>query len=109
MSMKFTHWAAVSGALLAVPLLALAQPTTPAADPADPRAVVPPVVYESAIAAPPAREPDAPTPDKLWRAANDTVAGAQGHAGHGAAMPVSPATAPLQPAADHSKHGEAKQ
>jgi hypothetical protein len=107
--MKFTYWAAISGALLAMPLSALAQPTTPVADPADPRAAVPPVVYESAIAAPLARQADAPTPDKLWRAANDTVAGAQGHAGHGPAMPVSPATAPMQPAADHTKHGGAKQ
>jgi hypothetical protein len=108
--MKFTHWAAISGALLAAPFSALAQPTTPAADPADPRAAVPPVVYESAIARPPARKPEALTPDKAWRSANDTVAGAPGHAAHDAdAIPASSAKAPAQPAADNSKHSRAKQ
>lgn len=108
--MTSTQWAAMFGALLAVPLSALAQPTTPGADPADPRAAVPPVVYTSAIAGAAPRAPDTATPDKVWRAANDTVAGTQGHAGHdAAATPALQASAPAQPPADHSKHGRAKQ
>lgn len=85
--MKHTLWAAI-GALLAAPLAA--QPQR-AADPADPDAPVAPLVYESVIVAPPAQ--DSTTPDKRWRAANETVAGAPGH-GH--ATPAAPA--------DHGKH-----
>lgn len=122
--MKLKLWVATIGALLAVPVIALAQQTPSPADPADPRAAVPPAVYESAMANNSRPEPDnnPVTPDKVWRMANDTVAAAQGHAGHGAAATATsihahaghvpaaqaapaPAAKPVeQPAADHSKH-----
>ncbi|MBQ5939479.1 hypothetical protein [Massilia sp. AB1] len=89
--MKHTLWAAI-GALLAAPLAA--QPQR-AADPADPGAAVAPLVYESVIATPPVQ--DAATPDKRWRAANDTVGGQPGH-GHAHGAPAAPAPV------DHSKH-----
>lgn len=64
------------GALLAASLGAHAQPTQRSADPADPSAPVPQLVYESSIPAPraPAKEAE-PSPDKTWREANQTVAG----------------------------------
>ncbi|MFC4932999.1 hypothetical protein [Massilia sp. GCM10023247] len=119
--MKPIFSGALVGALLAAPCIALAQhashaPAVPAApgvpDPADPQAAVPPLAYRSVFAGaahPPAE--DAPTPDKLWRQANDTVAAGPGHAGHGAGhehgQPVAPAQsaapAPAAPAA-HGKH-----
>lgn len=113
--------AAAIGALLALPMYAQAQQSRPSADPADPSVSVPPTVYESVIArSSPVPQDGQTTPDKSWRAANDTVAGTPGHAGHGA--PVSeqnhsghvPAPAPSTAAApgkpanpvpvDHSKH-----
>lgn len=121
--MKPKLWAATVGALLAVPVFVLAQQAPRAADPADPRAAVPPAVYESAIPAisRPAPEHGDATPDKLWRSANATVAGAPGHAGHGSiapaasdhahaaqptpAPPAKPAVHPAgHAAADHGKH-----
>lgn len=112
--------AAAIGALLILPLYAQAQQSRPLADPADPAVAVPPTVFESVITrASPAPQDGQATPDKAWRAANDTVAGAPGHAGHAVpgseqkpqahaaapapsspAMPVKPAPAPV----DHSKH-----
>lgn len=113
--MKPIFSGAVVGALLAAPCIALAQHAShaPAApDPADPQAAVAPLAYRSVfeVAARPPAE-DAPTPDKLWRQANDTVAAGPGHAGHGAghehgqpATPAQPAApAPAAPAA-HGKH-----
>ena len=114
--MNQKHLAAFLGALLAAPLGALAQQSARTPDPADPRAAVLPIVYESAFSRPAAPPRDEqPTPDKAWRAANETVAappsGHGGHAAHGAAhAPATPATAAepvpaLQPApVDHSKH-----
>lgn len=112
--------AAVAGALLILPMYAQAQQSRPLADPSDPAVTVPPTVYQSVIAlSPPAPQDDQATPDKSWRAANDAVAVAPGHAGHAGpgseqkpaapaaasapsspAMPVKPAPAPV----DHSKH-----
>lgn len=101
--------AALLGALLAVPLGALAQHSPRTPDPADPAAPVRPIVYESAIARPsPEPQGGAPTPDKLWRAANEAVAAPSAHAGHAAhpTAPAVPVPAPArQPApADHGKH-----
>lgn len=120
--MKLTLWVATMGALLAAPFSALAQQSTRPADPADPHVAVAPLVYESAIPATARSAPDHgdaaagkdATPDKLWRTANDTVAGAPGHGGHDAdalvpkghahaAPPASPKPAD-RPAADHGKH-----
>ena len=117
--MKFKLWVAVIGAVLAAPFSALAQQSTQPADPADPRAAVPPARYESAITSAllPGPKQNDVTPDKVWRAANDSVAGGPGHAGHGAdrspasshghaghAAPAPSAKPADQPAADHSKH-----
>lgn len=106
--MKPTLWAAI-GALLAAPLPALAQQSPNPADPANPansRAAVPPPVYESAFARTSQSAPgrDTPTPDKLWRAANDTVAGASVHGGHAGHAPAPAAPAPAAPASDHGTH-----
>ena len=71
------------GALLALPLCVQAQPTRAPANPADPAATVAPTVYTPAAAGySQAPQDDAMTPDKAWRAANDTVAGVPGHGGH---------------------------
>jgi hypothetical protein len=119
--MKLKLWFATIGALLAMPVSALAQQSSRAPDPADPRAAVPPALYESVFArtSQPKPEQGDVAPDKVWRSANDTVAGVPGHAGHGAgpaaasghahAWHTAPAPAPkekpaVQPAADHSKH-----
>lgn len=117
--MKLKLWAAAIGALLAVPVSALAQQSPHVPDPADPRVAVPPALYESAItsASQPRAEESDVTPDKVWRTANDTVAGTPGHSGHdagpapasgdaptGHAAPISAAKPVVQPAADHSKH-----
>lgn len=118
--MKFNFWV-VAGALLAVPACALAQQ---AADPADPRATVPAAVYVSVFTNVSRSAPDDNelTPDKVWRAANDAVAGATGHAAHGdggtsakvdahaghvpaAQAAPAPSSGPVDPpAVDHSKH-----
>lgn len=83
--------AALLGALLAVHFGALAQHSPRTPDPADPAAPVRPIVYESVITRPsPEPQGGAPTPDKLWRAANEAVA---------------PPPAP----ADHGKHHQARQ
>lgn len=106
--------AAMLGALLAAPLAALAQPSPRTPDPADPGAAVAPIVYESVFTRPAQAPQDAqPTPDKVWRAANEAVAGPAGHAGHGAhqggaagnadAGPQ-PAAQPAPAPVDHSKH-----
>jgi len=117
--MKLKLWAAAIGALLAVPVSALAQQSPHVPDPADPRVAVPPAQYESAITstAQPRTQQSELTPDKVWRTANDIVGQAPGHAGHGAGpapasnqahtgheAPVSDAKPVVQPAADHSKH-----
>jgi hypothetical protein len=119
--MKLKLWVATIGALLALPFAALAQQSPRQADPADPHVVVPALVYESIISGVAAPGQAEVTPDKSWRAANDAVAGTQGHASHGAtataanshahdvqaerAPPVKPVA---EPAADHSKHHQAQ-
>lgn len=115
--MKRKLSAATIGLLLALPFCVHAQQSQRQADPADPGAAVPPTVYESAFTASPKQQHEHPTPDKAWRAANEAVAGAQGHAGHGAhaapekttpheghGAPQAPAKPADPPAADHSKH-----
>ncbi|MFC5479662.1 hypothetical protein [Massilia suwonensis] len=92
--------AALIGALLAVPLGALAQQSPRTPDPADPAAPVTPIVYESVIT-PPAPQGGAPTPDKLWRAANEAVAPASSQAAHQAAPARQPAPV------DHGAHHQA--
>jgi hypothetical protein len=91
--------AAAIGAALVLPMHAQAQQSRPQADPADPGAAVPPIVYRSVIAAPaPAPQSDQGTPDKAWRAANDALA---------SPAPSTPATPekPSRPApVDHGKH-----
>lgn len=88
--------AALLGALLAVPFAALAQQSPRLPDSADPGAAVMPIVYESVVSpvvTRPSPEPQGspPTPDKLWRAANETVG--------------APARRPAP--ADHGKHHQA--
>lgn len=121
--MKLTLWAAAIGALLAMPASALAQQPRLTPDPADARVAVPPALYESVFtgASLPGPEGSHVTPDTIWRAANDTVAAAPGHGGHGAepapassdghaghTAPISaakPAAKPVaQPAAGHGNH-----
>ncbi|MBQ5946083.1 hypothetical protein [Massilia sp. ST3] len=99
--MKLTLWAAI-GALLAAPLAAHSQPTRHAPDPADPNAAVAPLVFESVIAVPPARDEAARTPDQRWRAANDAAGGLPGHT-HDKGLPPPPDPAP----AGHGKHHHA--
>ncbi len=96
---------------------------SPAANPADPAAAVPALVYVSAFQDAPRAADAAQTPDKVWRAANDALSAAPdhgGHAGHGAPQPVEQAhedqapaaqaapqptqKAAPQPAAGHAKH-----
>lgn len=118
--------AAVYGVLLAalgVPFGAHAQQAHRAANPADPAAPVPALIYVSAFQDAPRPADAAQTPDKVWRAANDALSAAPdhgGHAGHGAPQPVEQAhghhapAAPVamqpvqkaapQPAAGHGKH-----
>ncbi|MEH6434762.1 hypothetical protein [Massilia sp. DD77] len=100
--MKLTLWAAI-GALLAAPLAAHAQPTQRAPDPADPKAAVAPLVFESVIAMPPAQDEAAQTPDKRWRAANDALGSRPGHV-HDHGAPAAPAPAPAPAPVDHGKH-----
>ena len=117
---------AVYGVLLAAlsaPFAAQAQQSGPAANPADPAAPVPALVYVSTFQDVPRPTDVAQTPDKVWRAANDALSALPnhgGHAGHGAQQPVEQAhghhapAAPAaqqpvqkaapQPAAAHGKH-----
>jgi len=97
--------AAVCGLLLAAfgaPVAAHAQRTSPAADPADPAAPAPALVYVSAFQDAQRPADAGQTPDKRWRAANDALAAAPEHGGHGAPQPVQK-PAP-QPAAAHAHH-----
>lgn len=118
--------AAVSGVLLAalgVPFAAHAQQSGPAANPADPAAPVPALVYASAFQNASRPADAAQTPDKVWRAANDALSAVPdhgGHAGHVVPQPVEKAhghhapaaqaapqpekKAEPQPAAGHGKH-----
>jgi len=119
--MKLNFWVASFGALLAMPISALAQQSPREADPADARVAVPAVAYDSAMArtAGPKSGPELgdATPDKLWVAANGTVSATQGHSGHevegspanaqptsGPAVQPAPARPSAQPAIEHGKH-----
>lgn len=110
--MKLKLWVAF-GTLLAATIGAHAGQPSRAPDPSDPAAPVPATVYESAMRAYVSPPKDEPTPDKAWRAANTTVAGQPGHAGHHAPTPerrkdpAPPAASPAAPAAkpqDQHKH-----
>jgi len=100
--------AAVHGVLLAAfgaPFAAHAQQSGPAANPADPAAPVPALVYASAFQDAPRAAVAAQTPDKLWRAANDALSAAPDHGGHaGHAAPQPEQKAAPEPAARHGKH-----
>lgn len=109
--MHLPRWVAF-GTLLCTALCAHAEQPSRASDPADPAAAVPAITYQSALAGYTPAPKDAPAPDKAWRAANATVAGQPGHAGHHAPAadqaaapaktpPASPAT---PPARGHDKH-----
>lgn len=94
------------GVMAALPFAALAQRAPAQPDPTDDKAAVPALSYDSAFASytPANRADDEVTPDKRWRAANATVAQSEGHAGHGASAPESPAAPPKEAQHDHSKH-----
>jgi len=84
--MNFTLRVALGTLLAAMPIAQAQQPSrTP--DPADPAAPVPPIVYQSALAGYTPGPKEAPSPDKLWRSANDIVAGQPGHGAHAAPAP----------------------
>lgn len=104
--MTYKLSAALIGALLALPAYAQAQQTLPLADPADPGIIVPPIVYTPVAGGPPPASPDAgATPDTSWRAANDAVGAAPGHAAAPMpSMPVAPVKAANPAPVDHSKH-----
>lgn len=102
------------GALLSTALCAHAGQPSRTTDPADPAATVPAIDYQSALAGYTPAPKDAPAPDKAWRAANATVAGQPGHAGHHAPAPAAereaapakpaPASPATAPARGHEKH-----
>ena len=97
--------AAVHGVLLAAlgaPFAAHAQQSSPAANPADPAAPVPALVYVSVFQHAPRTADAGQTPDKVWRAANDALIAAPEHGGHGAPQAAQQATP--QPAAAHANH-----
>ncbi|NML59837.1 hypothetical protein HHL21_01805 [Massilia sp. RP-1-19] len=94
------------GLMAALPFAALAQSASVQPDPRDAKAAVPAIAYQSAFAdyAPAVGTDDEATPDMRWRAANDKVAQSDGHAGHHASPPKSPAPAAKHTPVDHSKH-----
>ena len=75
------------------PVLALAQPAVP--DPADAKAAVPPLAYESAI---PRAKPAEAKPGP-WKQVNEQVGRLGGHAGHLKALEPSTSPAKRPPAA----------
>jgi hypothetical protein len=102
--MHLQRWLAF-GTLLAAALHAHAGQPTRAPDPADPAAAVPPTVYQSAMTGYTPAPKDVPAPDKAWRAANATVAGQPGHAGHHGPAPEGHKDAPpAKPAPAHAPH-----
>lgn len=99
--MNIRHWF-VLGALCA-PLAALAQQAPEQQRPQDAGAAVPALSYVSAFDGfQSAVSAEQPSPDKVWRAANQQVAntgeGHDGHAGHAAPAPQAEAPAPKAPA-----------
>lgn len=96
--MHFPRWVAF-GTLLAAAFHANAGQPSRTPDPADPAAAVPSIIYQSALAGYTPVAKDAPAPDKAWRAANATVGGQPGHAGHHPPAPETrKETAPSRPA-----------
>lgn len=110
--MKSHHWIC-AGLLASVACAAPAQTPHTRPDPLNPNVAVPPPSYRSTLDAyVPAKEA-APTPDKVWVAANKEVGAAGSHGGHtqhdagpapvrGDAAP--PAKSPEAAPIDHSKH-----
>ena len=97
-------WVALGTLLHALGAQAQQPSRTP--DPTDPSVAVPATVYQSTLTASAPVAQDTPSPDKAWRAANDTVAGQPGHAGHHSPEPApnqekpqraAPAAAPKDP------------
>jgi len=104
--MHLQRWVAF-GTLLAAAFHAHAGQPSRTPDPADPAAAVPAITYQSALAGYTPAAQDAPAPDKAWRAANATVAGQPGHAGHHAPPPPphrDPAPAKPTPASTAPAH-----
>lgn len=77
--MQMKYWLT---SLAWLPLAAGAQQAIQAADPADARATVPPLRYESAFNDYRGVPDEEKTPDHHWRAVNDAVRNLGGHAGH---------------------------
>lgn len=97
------------GALLAAALTAHAGQPARTPDPADPSAEVPAIVYVSSLPAPQPAPATTPTPDKLWRAANQEVGAQSNHAMHHQHTPApaprqADAPAPARPAAADEQH-----
>lgn len=78
--MSFFHWGALA-MLSALPLVASAGQQTPP-DPVNARASGTPFTYESVFTSYRAAPEEQQSPDKTWRAANDTAGKLGGHSGH---------------------------
>lgn len=87
---------------LAAPLAALAQAR---ADPADAKAAVPALRYDSALAGYRGFREEKPAP---WKQVNDAVKGSGGHAAHGSPTKETPSDAPRKPAEPSAKPSEHK-
>ena len=106
--MKPLILATAAGVLLAASFCAQAGQSPRAPDPLDPKAPVPALAYDSALAGHARPGADAAaTPDKNWRRANDTVAGNAGH-GVAASAEAAPASTPAAPAHAHHHPGMAQ-
>jgi hypothetical protein len=97
----------VFGALACASFVVHAQPAQARPNPVDANATVPLVSYRSAFDTyQRASSEEQPSPDKVWRQANEEVAKSGAHSGHAMppqSSPVPPA-APKAPPTDHSKH-----
>lgn len=107
--MSIKQWLSV-GALALMPLAASAQqkPDPNPLDPFTPTSVVP---YQSAFSAFRSLKDDGPSPDKVWRTANEEMRRLGGHVGHMKGAPetvTSPDAATSTPKqggmAEHTKH-----
>lgn len=78
--MSFSRWGAMA-MLGALPLAAIGGQHAPA-DPVDARVPGAPFTYESAFKTYRATTEEQESPDKTWRAVNDTVGKLGGHSGH---------------------------
>ena len=109
--MSFSHRIMVA-VLALLPLAAAAQQAQPA-NPADANAPVPATGYVSAFKSYLATPEEQASPDTVWRAANEEVAGTPAvHAGHtdhlakpqGSTIATTPAPAKADPHAGHGAH-----